>query len=66
MSVFAFGGSFVLFKVVDAIMPPRVTKEQEAKGLDLTQHSETVQIPLELVETGELVLAGPAKQDFSA
>ena len=65
VAVFAFGGSFVLFKVVDKIMPLRVSEEQEARGLDLTQHSETVQIPLELVETGELVLVGPRKDGLS-
>ncbi len=42
VSVFSFVGSFVLYKVVDRIVPLRVTREHEAAGLDLSQHGETV------------------------
>ena len=41
VSVFAFVGSFILYKVTDAIIPLRVTEEQETEGLDLSQHGET-------------------------
>jgi Amt family ammonium transporter len=38
--IFAFGGSLVLLKVVDALVGLRVTEEDEFAGLDLSQHSE--------------------------
>ena len=34
-------GTFVILKVVDAIVGLRVTDEDEVVGLDLSQHSET-------------------------
>lgn len=34
--------TFILFKIVNAIRPMRVTEEVEAKGLDETQHGESV------------------------
>lgn len=42
VSVFAFGGSYLLYKVTDMIIPLRVTKEEEKIGLDLSQHEESV------------------------
>jgi ammonium transporter, Amt family len=39
---FAFIGSWVLYRVTDAIIPLRVSERQELMGLDLTQHDETV------------------------
>ncbi|MFP2960060.1 ammonium transporter, partial [Myxococcus sp. 1LA] len=42
VSVFSFAGSFLLYKVVDRIVPLRVTHEHEEEGLDLSQHGETV------------------------
>jgi len=40
VSVFTFGGSYLLYIITDKILPMRVTEEQEEKGLDLTQHGE--------------------------
>ncbi len=40
VSVFTFGGSFLLYKITDLILPMRVTDKQEDEGLDLTQHGE--------------------------
>ncbi|WP_448698030.1 ammonium transporter [Mucilaginibacter sp. AW1-3] len=40
VSVFAFGGSFILLKVTDLISPLRVSEEDEAAGLDISQHGE--------------------------
>ena len=37
---FCFIGSYILFKVVDAMMGLRVGGEEEMRGLDLSQHSE--------------------------
>jgi len=40
VSVFAFGGSWLLFRVVDLMIPLRVGEDQEDAGLDLSQHGE--------------------------
>lgn len=40
VGVFAFGGSWLLYKFVDAVLPMRVKDEQEALGLDESQHGE--------------------------
>jgi len=40
---FAFVGSFILFKVVNAIIPMRVREDQESRGLDLSQHGERLE-----------------------
>ncbi|WP_456431058.1 ammonium transporter [Thermosulfuriphilus sp.] len=39
--VYAFVASVILFKIVEAFMGLRVSKEEELQGLDLSQHSET-------------------------
>jgi ammonium transporter, Amt family len=39
---YAFVGSWVLYRVTDAIIPLRVSERQELIGLDITQHDETV------------------------
>jgi Amt family ammonium transporter len=36
-----FGLTFIILKILDAIMGLRVTDEEEVEGLDLSQHSET-------------------------
>jgi ammonium transporter, Amt family len=41
VAVYAFGGSWILYKVTDLIIPMRVTQEQESLGLDLSQHGES-------------------------
>jgi ammonium transporter, Amt family len=40
VSVFAFFGSFLLLKITDALIPLRVTLEEEQNGLDISQHEE--------------------------
>jgi Amt family ammonium transporter len=40
VSAFAFVGSFILLKVTDLISPLRVSAEEEALGLDVSQHDE--------------------------
>jgi Amt family ammonium transporter len=42
VGTFSFGGSFILYKVVDMIVPLRVSEDQEAQGLDMSQHGETM------------------------
>lgn len=39
--VFCFAASYVLFKVVDLTVGLRVAEEDEAEGLDVSQHNET-------------------------
>ncbi|WP_306639698.1 ammonium transporter [Sanyastnella coralliicola] len=41
-AIFTFGGSWVLFKVVDRSLTMRVREDQEERGLDLSQHGEQV------------------------
>ncbi len=40
VSAFTFLGAFLLYKITDAIIPLRVSKESEEQGLDLSQHGE--------------------------
>ncbi|WP_422927150.1 ammonium transporter [Singulisphaera sp. PoT] len=41
VAAFSFIGSLILYKITDLIIPLRVDEEQEAIGLDLSQHGET-------------------------
>jgi Amt family ammonium transporter len=41
VSVFTFGGAYLLFMLTDYLLPLRVSENQELEGLDLTQHGET-------------------------
>ena len=42
VSVFAFFGSMLLYKVTDFIIPLRVTEKSEEEGLDKSQHEESI------------------------
>ena len=42
ISVFTFGGSYLLYKLTNVLIPIRVNAMHEADGLDLSQHGETV------------------------
>jgi Amt family ammonium transporter len=42
VSVYSFAGSYLLYKLTDAIIPLRVFAEQEEIGLDISQHGETM------------------------
>ena len=42
VSIFAFFGSMLLFRVTDWLVPMRVTEEQEEAGLDMSQHGESI------------------------
>ena len=41
VAVFTFGGSWLLYKITDLVIPLRVTYDQETVGLDLSQHGES-------------------------
>lgn len=43
VSVFAFSGSWLLLRLTDLITPLRVSQEEEAIGLDLSQHNESLE-----------------------
>jgi len=43
VALFSFSGSWMLYKITDVIIPLRVSEEQEAIGLDLSQHGEVMQ-----------------------
>ncbi len=38
--IFAFVGSYLIFKLINLIEPIRVSSEEEEEGLDATQHNE--------------------------
>ena len=42
VALFAFFGSLALYKIVDALLAMRVTAEQESRGLDRSQHGESI------------------------
>jgi Amt family ammonium transporter len=42
VAVFVTAGSWILYKVSDAIIPLRVSEKEEEDGLDLSQHGESV------------------------
>ena len=49
VAAFSFAGSYLLYKLTDLVIPLRVSAEQEALGLDLSQHGE-------MMEEGALVV----------
>jgi Amt family ammonium transporter len=44
VSVYTFGGSYLLYKITDMIVPLRVSIQDEIDGLDYTQHGETYKL----------------------
>jgi ammonium transporter, Amt family len=40
VSIFTFGGAWILFKITNFLIPIRVTEESEYIGLDISQHDE--------------------------
>jgi len=43
VAIFTFFGSWILFKLVDVMIPLRVRPDQEERGLDLSQHGENIE-----------------------
>jgi Amt family ammonium transporter len=43
VSVFCFGGSYLLYMFVDKVLTMRVREDQEERGLDLSQHGERLE-----------------------
>jgi Amt family ammonium transporter len=43
VAAFSFGGSWVLYRLTDMIIPLRVSPDQEEIGLDLSQHGEVME-----------------------
>ena len=44
VSVYSFGGSYILYIITDKIVPLRVSEDDELEGLDFTQHGERYKI----------------------
>ncbi|MBV7268190.1 ammonium transporter [Winogradskyella luteola] len=42
-AIFTFGGSYLLFEIVDVLLKMRVREDQEERGLDLSQHGEQIE-----------------------
>ncbi len=43
VSIFCFGGSYLLYMLVDKILTMRVREDQEERGLDVSQHGEKLE-----------------------
>ena len=43
VATFSFVGSWILYRITDVIIPLRVSEDQEAMGLDISQHGEVMQ-----------------------
>ena len=50
VSVFTFGGSYILYKITDKIVPLRVSLQDEHEGLDFTQHGETYKLKKPVIQ----------------
>jgi Amt family ammonium transporter len=61
VAAFTFGGSYILYKFTDLIIPLRVSGEQEEIGLDLSQHGEVMQDPAAFARAAEPVMSVYAK-----
>lgn len=46
VGLFTFGGSFLMYKITDFIVPLRVSPKSEKIGLDLSQHDESYGVPV--------------------
>lgn len=42
VTIFTFGGAWLLYKITDLLIPIRVPADQEEDGLDISQHDESV------------------------
>ena len=55
VAAFSFGGSWILYKITDAIIPLRVSEKSEAIGLDMSQHGEVMQDMSPFIERPAIV-----------
>ncbi len=53
VGVYTFGGSYLLYKVTDMLIPMRVREAEERVGLDLSQHGESVDEQVALAASDE-------------
>src|SRR5437867_3720197 len=60
VAAFSFGGSYLLYKLTDLIIPLRVSADQEELGLDLSQHGEVMQDTAAVPGSPEPLLARTA------
>lgn len=56
VATYSFVGSYLLYKLTDRFIPLRVTDEQEAIGLDISQHGESFNDVTEIVQSEMLTV----------
>jgi Amt family ammonium transporter len=54
VSIFAFGGSYLMYKITDMIVPLRISAHGEKIGLDISQHNESYSYYFQLKNEDEL------------
>jgi len=59
---FSFIASYIIFKVINLILPMRVTQAEEAEGLDASQHDEKYLQGTLLVQNNGLMQEKPAEE----
>lgn len=53
VAVFSFVATVVIYKVINAVMPMRVSEHDERAGLDVTQHGEVINSELPSARDGD-------------
>ena len=53
VGAYTFGGSYMLYKITAAFAPLRVSAGEEDRGLDLSQHGESLDLPEWLIQNAE-------------
>jgi len=66
VTVFSFGGTFILAKVIGLVMRQRVTEEEELTGLDLAIHGESAYDFGPLAGSGGHYVPGLAQRESTA
>jgi Amt family ammonium transporter len=64
VAVFSFVGSLLLYKIVDMLVPLRVTADQEHDGLDVSQHGENAWSVAAAVGNGHSHTNGASKGEL--
>ena len=57
VAAYTFGGSYLVYKITDAIIPLRVDETQELEGLDLSQHGESTGVTIDTREATPRIAA---------
>jgi Amt family ammonium transporter len=60
--IYSFVASYIIFKVINLILPMRVTQAEETEGLDASQHDEKYLQGHLLVQNNGIVIEKPAEE----